>query len=76
MISNEKKRKQEEWQLVFWITSGIYVFGCIIYTIFADVNLQPWAIVENKEVDMMKMSNSKQSRSQLLEDDLVMKESF
>lgn len=37
------QRKQEEWKIVFWLTSGIYLFGYLVYFIFADVKLQPWA---------------------------------
>lgn len=34
----------EEWQIVFYITSGIYLFGCAFYGIFASGQLQPWAL--------------------------------
>lgn len=34
----------EEWQIVFYITSGIYLFGCAFYGIFASGKLQPWAL--------------------------------
>ncbi|KAK5646079.1 hypothetical protein RI129_004543 [Pyrocoelia pectoralis] len=32
-----------EWQIVFFISSGVYLFGCIFYGIFASGELQPWA---------------------------------
>ncbi|KAJ9573906.1 hypothetical protein L9F63_008705 [Diploptera punctata] len=32
-----------EWQMVFYIASGIYLFGAIIYGIFASGELQSWA---------------------------------
>lgn len=34
----------EEWKLVFFITSGIYLFGAIIYGCFASGEIQPWAL--------------------------------
>jgi ACS family sodium-dependent inorganic phosphate cotransporter len=34
----------EEWQIIFYITSAIYLFGCIFYGTFASGELQPWAI--------------------------------
>ncbi|KAB0797493.1 hypothetical protein PPYR_08486 [Photinus pyralis] len=33
-----------EWQTVFFISSGVYLFGCIFYGIFASGELQPWAV--------------------------------
>lgn len=42
----------EEWQIVFFITAGIYLFGAIFYGIFASGDLQPWAIEqENRNTD-------------------------
>lgn len=35
---------ESEWQIVFYIASAIYLFGAIIYGIFATGDLQPWAI--------------------------------
>ncbi|KAF5289891.1 hypothetical protein FQA39_LY14953 [Lamprigera yunnana] len=32
-----------EWQIVFFISSAIYLFGCVFYGIFASGSLQPWA---------------------------------
>ncbi|KAK4879138.1 hypothetical protein RN001_007284 [Aquatica leii] len=32
-----------EWQIVFFIGSAIYLFGCVFYGIFASGTLQPWA---------------------------------
>lgn len=33
----------EKWQIVFYIASGVYLFGAIFYGTFASGNLQPWA---------------------------------
>lgn len=37
------------WQTVFYIASGIYLFGCVIYWFFASGEVQPWAIAAEKE---------------------------
>jgi hypothetical protein len=42
------KQTQSEWQLVFWITGSLYFFATLIYILFADVELQPWAVVEEE----------------------------
>ncbi|CAF0855781.1 unnamed protein product [Brachionus calyciflorus] len=42
-------QKQEEWKIVLWITSVLYFFGCTVYIIFADVNLQHWAKVDDSK---------------------------
>ena len=34
---------QAEWQIVFFICSGMYAFGAIFYIIFADGEEQEWA---------------------------------
>jgi ACS family sodium-dependent inorganic phosphate cotransporter-like MFS transporter 5 len=35
---------QEEWQIVFYITGAIYLFGAVFYCIFADGEVQDWAL--------------------------------
>ncbi|CAG2217366.1 SLC17A5 [Mytilus edulis] len=32
-----------EWQIVFYIAAGMYIFGAIFYIVFASGELQPWA---------------------------------
>lgn len=46
-------QSREEWQWVFLISSGIYMFGAIFYAVFASGERQPWAeikdaVTENK----------------------------
>ena len=33
----------DEWQKVFFIGAGIYMFGWIMFVIFADAEVQDWA---------------------------------
>ncbi|KAL4228698.1 hypothetical protein ACF0H5_011741 [Mactra antiquata] len=40
-----EKGNAGDWQIVFYIASGVYVFGAIIYGIFASGNRQKWADV-------------------------------
>lgn len=35
-----------EWRIVFYISSGIYLVGCVIYWFWCSGEVQPWAIVE------------------------------
>ncbi|MFH4979988.1 hypothetical protein AB6A40_006697 [Gnathostoma spinigerum] len=55
-------RTRENWQLVFWITGGILAIGTIIFCVFADGEVQPWAKihqdVEEKEKDDLKEKNN------------------
>lgn len=37
------------WQTVFYIAGAIYLFGCVIYWFFASGEVQPWALVAEKE---------------------------
>ncbi|XP_070504435.1 sialin-like [Chironomus tepperi] len=37
----------EQWKIIFYIAGGIYLFGCIIYFIWAEGEVQPWAIQED-----------------------------
>lgn len=32
-----------EWQIIFMITSGVYLLGSVIYWIWASGEIQPWA---------------------------------
>ncbi|KAJ8952109.1 hypothetical protein NQ314_007602 [Rhamnusium bicolor] len=34
----------DDWRVVFYISSGIYLFGAVIYGLFASGELQSWAI--------------------------------
>lgn len=38
----------EEWRIVFFISSGIYLVGAIIYGLFCSGERQPWAIDETR----------------------------
>lgn len=33
----------DEWRIVFYISSGIYLFGAVFYGIFVSAELQSWA---------------------------------
>uniref|UniRef100_A0A7G3ATP0 Putative permease of the major facilitator superfamily protein n=1 Tax=Lutzomyia longipalpis TaxID=7200 RepID=A0A7G3ATP0_LUTLO len=41
IITSDKTK--EQWQVVFYISSGIYLVGCVIYWFFCRGELQPWA---------------------------------
>jgi len=50
---------REEWQKVFFISSGMFLFSGIFFFIFAKGELQPWANTE-KSADMRLMSDFKE----------------
>lgn len=35
-----------QWQIVFYIAAGVYLFGAVIYGLFASGNRQKWAEVQ------------------------------
>ncbi|XP_055704445.1 sialin-like [Phlebotomus papatasi] len=51
-------KSESEWQIVFYITAAIYLFGCTIYWIFCKGELQPWAqtFSLNQPIDSSKTS--------------------
>jgi ACS family sodium-dependent inorganic phosphate cotransporter len=40
---SQQKQKQEEWQLVFFITAAVYLSGAIAFLILGSGETQPWA---------------------------------
>ncbi|CAG9864851.1 unnamed protein product [Phyllotreta striolata] len=40
----------DEWRIIFYISSAIYLFGAIFYAFNASGELQPWAVNENANV--------------------------
>ncbi|XP_059615168.1 vesicular glutamate transporter 1-like [Phlebotomus argentipes] len=43
-------KTKEQWQIVFYIAAGIYLFGCIFYWFFVRGRLQPWAKIDIEEL--------------------------
>ena len=39
-----QNKEAAEWQIVFYITAGVYLYGAIFYAIFASGERQPWAL--------------------------------
>lgn len=39
----------EKWKIVFYISAGIYLFGCLVYWFFASGEVQPWARVHEQQ---------------------------
>lgn len=38
-----------QWQVIFFISAGMYLFGCFVHCLFASAELQDWAKVKNSE---------------------------
>lgn len=47
MFKTDFLQTQEEWQVVFYISSAIYLVGAIFYGIFASGEEQSWAHIES-----------------------------
>ncbi|XP_053397630.1 sialin-like [Mercenaria mercenaria] len=47
-----KTGTNEEWRLVFFITAGISLFAAVLYGIFADSELAPWAQGKEDPIEM------------------------
>ncbi|GAB0100081.1 hypothetical protein DMENIID0001_160640 [Sergentomyia squamirostris] len=43
---------REQWQIMFFISAGVYLFGCIFCMIFVRGRLQPWAKIDIQEQEM------------------------
>ncbi|XP_059617450.1 sialin-like [Phlebotomus argentipes] len=50
VITSDKTK--EQWQIVFYISSGIYLVGCVIYWFFCKGDLQPWAQKNSHEENL------------------------
>ncbi|KAG5676921.1 hypothetical protein PVAND_006718 [Polypedilum vanderplanki] len=42
-----------EYQIIFFITCGVYILGIIVYGIFATAEVQPWAVVDAEDNENM-----------------------
>lgn len=56
LINFSIQQSHEEWQLVFMISAGVYLFGCAVYWFWASGEVQPWAL-KPVEKDKQKPSN-------------------
>lgn len=41
-----------EWQIVFWITLGIFIVTTAIYCIYGSAEIQPWNDPEKKREEI------------------------
>jgi MFS transporter, ACS family, solute carrier family 17 (sodium-dependent inorganic phosphate cotransporter), other len=44
LTKGSELQSEGEWQIVFYIAAGIYLFGCIVYWIWCQASVQPWAV--------------------------------
>lgn len=52
-------KSEASWRIIFMISGGIYLFGCIIYWIWAQGEIQPWAVQEADTDDNSTKSDDK-----------------
>lgn len=53
-----QNKRLDEWRIVFFISSGIYLFGCITYWFWASGELQDWA----KTPEQLEQENNEKSQ--------------
>ncbi|KAK7477233.1 hypothetical protein BaRGS_00031544 [Batillaria attramentaria] len=56
-----KEKTREQWQVVFFITAGVFVFGTVFFCIFAKTSVQSWALpakTELVEIDAEDIGNT------------------
>jgi len=41
----------DEWRIVFYITAGIYILGCIVYWFWSSGVIQPWSQIKRNTID-------------------------
>ncbi|KAK7477232.1 hypothetical protein BaRGS_00031543, partial [Batillaria attramentaria] len=47
-----KDKTREQWQIVFFITAGIFLFGTVFFCVFAKTSVQPWAVPKQSVITM------------------------
>ncbi|XP_054263377.1 vesicular glutamate transporter 1-like [Macrosteles quadrilineatus] len=50
-------RTEQEWKLVFYVASAIYLFGALFYAIFASGERQSWAIDKDPKISTVTYKN-------------------
>uniref|UniRef100_A0A1B0EX68 Permease of the major facilitator superfamily protein n=1 Tax=Lutzomyia longipalpis TaxID=7200 RepID=A0A1B0EX68_LUTLO len=69
-----KDRTKEQWQIVFFITSGIYCVGCVIYWFFSSGELQPWATSKEKSLTNLENPTTKNPKEGIKNEAMEMDE--
>jgi hypothetical protein len=52
MMAYRFQGSKSEWQMLFIITAAILVVGAVVFCLFADGKVQPWAKTKGNEVEM------------------------
>ncbi|XP_060516790.1 sialin-like isoform X1 [Cylas formicarius] len=52
-----KPPEVSEWQIVFYVSAGIYLFGAVVYGTCASGNLQPWATESREKMERNGVEN-------------------
>ncbi len=48
-IATANGQTQNEWKIVFYVSAAITFLGGVVYVIFCNANLQPWAMNTDNE---------------------------
>jgi len=56
---------REQWQKVFYVTAGIYVFGAVFFVIFGSGDVQPWNSADDE--NLVEVDVERETREPLLD---------
>lgn len=57
---------REEWQLILYFSSGVYIFGAIVFAILGSGKIQAWALIAQEQVFLSDNDQSQTSTEDLL----------
>ena len=60
-------KSQDEWRIIFYISGAIYILGCIVYWIWCEGTVQPWAVQTSKAEDEKKSTQNHAYTNQSLD---------
>lgn len=76
-----KNKSASEWRIVFFVSAGIYLFGCLVYWFWASGEEQPWAslgtsdeVTENNVENAEQRKESKNNQNGYVNEAVEMKE--
>merc|ERR1712071_7985 len=60
-----------EWQIVFYFTAAVSIFGAVFYVVFGSGEVQPWAIQETDDIQSSRQTVLSNVSLDILEENIV-----
>ena len=54
---------RKQWNIVFYFTAAVYMFGAVIFEIFGSAERQPWAMIREIRIQDLEMNERPNNRS-------------